>query len=147
MSIIFEGVDGIGKTTNIRQFQLFNPGYVYIHNWAKATNRVDILSEASKEILLLESNVPMLFDRSYIVSEYVYAHVLGRDTPIDISYIEEWIKLIDRKEHTLKLFTFLNQSVLNIKPEDENLPFAKLNETYRSLFVIHKPYQFILEEK
>ncbi len=147
MSIIFEGVDGIGKTTDIRLFHIFNPGYVYIHNWAIAKNRADILSEASKEILLLESNQPILFDRSFIISEYVYAHVLSRDTPIDIHYIREWIKLVDRKNHTLKLLVFLNESILNIKSKDRELPFAKLNDLYRSLFSNIKPHKFILEEK
>lgn len=147
MSIIFEGVDGIGKTTNIRQFQLFNPGFMYIHHWAKATNKVDILSEATKEILLLESDYNILFDRSFIISEYIYTSILGRKTIIDFGYVKELVSLINRKGHTVKLFCFKNKNVLTIKDEDKNLPFEKLNNAYRSLFSILKLNNFILEER
>lgn len=133
MSIIFEGVDGTGKTTNARQFMIFNRHYAYIHNWTKPKNNIDILSETTKEILLLESPFDLLIDRSFIISEYIYAHILGRKTPITFDYIKEFVKLINRKKHTIKLFTFTNFDSLRIKEEDKDLPFEDLNKAYIEL--------------
>ncbi len=134
MSLIFEGVDGTGKTTNIQQFMLFNRYYMYVHNWSKPTNKIDVLSEVTKEILLLDSEHNIMFDRSFIVSEYIYAHVLKRETPITFDYIKEFVALINRRGHTIKLFYFNHFDSLRIKEEDKDLPFEALNKAYMDLF-------------
>ena len=133
MSIIFEGVDGVGKTTNIQQFMIFNNGYSYIHNWAKPSHKIDILSEATKEIFLLNTNHNILFDRSFLISEYVYAHILKRETPINFTYMQELADLINRKKHTVKLFIFNNYDSLKMKDEDKHLPVEELNSLYYNL--------------
>jgi len=146
MSLIFEGVDGVGKTTNIQQFILFNRYYMYLHNWTKPKNTTDILSETTKEILLLDSNHNIIFDRSFIISEYVYAHVLRRKTPVTLEYVQELIKLVNRKGHTIKLFYFKNFDSLRIKEEDKDLPFEELNKLYLNLFTSQvKVNKLILE--
>lgn len=146
MSLIFEGVDGTGKTTNTKQFMMFNQNYMYIHNWTKPKNNTDILSETTKEILLMDSPNNILFDRSFIISEYVYATVLGRETPITFEYVQDLVELINRRKHTLKLFYFDDSSALHIKPEDSSLPFNLLNEMYLEIFTNKvRVEKFILE--
>ena len=146
MSIIFEGVDGVGKTTNIQEFIVLNKYFLYIHNWAKPKNKTDILSEVTKEILLLDSNHHILFDRSFIISEYVYAHIMQRETPVTLQYVQELIDLINRKNHILKLFYFKNFESLRIKEEDKDLPFEKLNDLYLNLFTNQVKIQNLMLE-
>jgi hypothetical protein len=134
MSIIFEGVDGTGKTTNIKQFMMFNRNYKYVHNWTKPKNKTDILSEATKEILLLNDSFNVLLDRSFIISEYIYSTVLDRETPITFEYVQKLVELMNRKDHTLKLFYFYDIESLVIKSEDIDLPFNKLNDLYLETF-------------
>lgn len=135
MSIIFEGVDGTGKTTNALGYLSISPDYSYVHNWAKPKKPMDIASEITKEFLLLTSHWPILFDRSFIISEYVYAHILERKTEVNNRVLIDFVHRINEGNHTVKLFTFDEVSDLKFKKEDRNLPFRELNDAYMSLLV------------
>lgn len=130
MSIIFEGVDGIGKTTQAKEFLSISPYYYYIHNWAKPIKDEDITSEIVKEMLLLTNRQPMLFDRSFVISEYVYSKVLNRHSVITDEHINILCRLMNGYKHVLKLFIFENIDDLIIKAEDAWLPFVELNKEY-----------------
>ncbi len=135
MSVIFEGVDGVGKTTEAKGFLAISPGHYYVHNWAKPTKDVDIISEVTKELLLLQSPEKIIFDRSFIISEYVYSHVLGRKSPVTMDVIVILKNIINLYDHTLKLFTYSDITDLRYKEHDKHLPFDELNNAYTELII------------
>lgn len=134
MSIIFEGPDGVGKTTKANSFISFNNEYVYIHNWAKPTNKIDQESEIAKELLLLSSGHKLVIDRSYILSEFVYANVLQRKSIVTLAYIKRIVEIINSNNHTVNLILFRNKENLIVKDEDKHLPFEQINSAYYKLF-------------
>lgn len=130
MSIIFEGVDGTGKTTAAKSWCNFYSSYGYIHNFAKPSKPDDIRSEMFKEITLLMSPNDFVLDRSYIISEYIYATVLNRPTVITLEHLFNFTKLLNMYEHTVMLYTYLNLDNVHYKEEDAKLPFTALNAYY-----------------
>jgi hypothetical protein len=137
MSIIFEGVDGTGKTTRAKEFpRIYTGHYDYIHNHDKTRKPVDIESEVTKEMLLMTYCDKILFDRSYIISEYIYSKVLRRETPVTLDYVKALIELINLRSHTVNLFVFKDRDKLILKDEDSKLPFIELNNAYLQLFDI-----------
>jgi len=134
MSIIFEGVDGTGKTTTANDILKFYGDYFYIHNWSKPKNEIDISSEITKEFILLQSPTRLLFDRSFIISEYVYSNILGRKSIITFEHIQAFEVIVNQYKHAVQLFIFEDIKKLNFKKEDKNLPFAELNALYIKLF-------------
>lgn len=135
MSVIFEGVDGVGKTTRAIKLMHDKPMFRYIHNWAKPIKEVDILSEITKEMILLNSPIQVILDRSYIISEFVYATVLGRDTCVTIEHVKELIHIINEHHHVVNLLCYTDHHALKCKPEDVNLPHNILNSFYMDLFL------------
>lgn len=137
MITIYEGVDGIGKTTAaIKQLEK-NIGSHYIHNWASPSNTVDQNSEETKELLLVSSANDIIMDRSYIISEYVYSKVLGRESAVTDAKISSYINILNNFKVKVKLFLFSDMRALNVKPEDAHLPFDELNEMYAKVFEMH----------
>lgn len=135
MSVIFEGVDGVGKTTRALKLNKDKPIFRYIHNWAKPIKEVDIMSEVTKEMILLTSPIQIILDRSYIISEFVYATVLNRKTYITIEHLKELINVINKYHHVVNLLCYTDHNALNCKIEDINLPHDQLNSLYMDLFL------------
>jgi hypothetical protein len=134
MSVIFEGVDGIGKTTKALKLIGEEPMFRYIHNWAKPKTELNILSEITKELILLDSPIHLAIDRSYIISEFIYSTILNRPTSITIEHVKEFVDIVNKQEHIVNIMCYLNIDMLNIEPEDKDLPFEELNKMYMSLF-------------
>ena len=135
MSVIFEGVDGVGKTTKALNLMNKEPIFRYIHNWAKPKKEVDILSEVTKEMILLTSPIKMVLDRSYIISEFVYATVLGRQTYVTIEHVKALVHVINEHHHIVNLLCYTDHSALKCDPIDMNLPHDILNSFYMDLFL------------
>jgi len=136
MSIIVEGVDGIGKTYFANEWCSIYKDYCYIHNFTKPKTKADCDSETTKELLLLANmSNNIVFDRSFIMSEYVYAQVMNRTQYINEEFMHTYVKMLNTYHHSVVLFIYKNINVLSIKDEDKLLPFDKLNNLYYELFV------------
>lgn len=133
MSVIFEGVDGVGKTTKALRLLHKEPRFRYIHNWAKPRTEINMLSEVTKELILLTSPIHIILDRSYIISEFVYSTILNRTTSITFEHVKELIDVINKQGHIINLMYYINIDALKFKSEDIDLPFNSLNEMYISL--------------
>lgn len=135
MSLIVEGVDGTGKTTFSGEWLVLNNEYIYMHNYVKPDNERDRMSECAKELLITKFvMVPYIMDRSFIISEYVYATVLGRKTNVTLDSIKLLIDTLNDNKDTLVLCTYHDYNSLIIKPEDKWLPHDELNRLYMQLF-------------
>ena len=88
----------------------------------------------------------LIFDRSFVISEYVYATVLNRPTAVTLKYIENVIQVFNIYNHTVQLFVADNLALLPLKDEDKWLPIAKLQELYIELFTQFVPNKFILRD-
>jgi hypothetical protein len=139
MSVIFEGVDGIGKTT--KALKLLNEDFHqlkivhYIHNWVKPKKEIDSRSEVTKEILLLTNPIQLILDRSFIISEFVYASVLNRKSYLTFEDVKNLIDMINKYEHVIHLMYYKDIKVLKYKNEDSKLPHDDLNSFYIDLLM------------
>ena len=134
MSIIIEGVDGIGKTTKALKMINDWPKFKYVHNWVKPKKALEIQSEANKELLLAEYGKHIIFDRSYIISEYVYANVLGRETSILLYMVQDFVNLLAERDSYICFMLSTNISGLILDDCDKTLPIQELNNYYHDLF-------------
>lgn len=135
MSVIFEGVDGTGKTTKALKLKNDRPIFQYIHNWAKPKKEIDILSEITKEMILMSSPSHIILDRSYIISEFVYATVLKRPTYVTLWHVKNLINIINKNHHVINLLCYTDITALKYKSEDIDLPHNALNSMYMDLFL------------
>lgn len=135
MSIILEGVDGTGKTFFTDQWMALNPAYIRMHNYVKPQNKIDMMSECAKELLIMQFVwSPYIMDRSFIISEYVYSQVLGRSSLVTMKELANVVEIINKNGIAFELFAFKDKSLLPIKPEDKALPHEELNKLYLYLF-------------
>ena len=138
MITIYEGVDGTGKTTQAFKEARSNPEAIVLHNWSKPKTIIDINSETSKELLLIENvSDDLIFDRSFIFSEYIYAKVLGRKTELTLDNLKVFVSLLNRKNAVVKLlyFTDINSLKAKANAEDNKLPLEELNTAYIQLML------------
>lgn len=135
MSIILEGANATGKTSFAFSWMTLNPGFIYISNETPIILNKNsyLMSESTKEILLSESRYSLLIDRSFIISEYVYSSVLGRDSCITLETVLSYIDGLNRKEHCISFFTPRHPENY-FKKIETDLPLDKINIKYKELF-------------
>lgn len=99
MSIIIEGPDGSGKSTLARRLLDANKGY-YLVNMSGKTYSYDVAEERGKWFQAMLGAKNIIFDRSFIISEYIYGNLYDRGSFISFDHIKLYFKkLMSEKVH------------------------------------------------
>ena len=130
MSVIFTGIEETGRRIEANHWKILNPSYLYIHDWVKPHQIDDVMSEALKEIIVMNSWSKIIFDGSFIISSYVWSQAFGTPPIINLGYVLELVDLINRKGHTVKLYCYDSHTDLPIGNAEGIELFDKLNDVY-----------------
>lgn len=140
--VIFEGIDGAGKTTMAEMFSKI--GFQKFH--ARYHPEIsELYSFYYNEILEKSENQRMVLDRSFI-SEMVYGPILRGKSRLSITQFKRLLEKL-RNQHTLLVYLYTPLEILLKRKKDKAIPvehYPLLSKEYEKVLKIVKPFMPVL---
>lgn len=133
--VIFEGPDGVGKSTAAMDFLLSNPSYSLVH-FGKVTDKFEPIVYLHS---LMQSD-NLVLDRSFF-SEVVYSEYYDRESLINEHMLDALLGLCSDLKPDIRFYQYslldrtLLDSRISLSMDDKHLDIERLNSLYEYLYV------------